>query len=126
MIKNIGKRDWQTVERICVSLPGGVSQCVEVGYVTDLATIPRLMWPIVGHPAEGDFIIPAIIHDKLCDDAWSSGDYSARLYADAVFFYLLSREGVPYWKRAAMYAGVSANRMVCYSWRRIRSLWGAK
>jgi hypothetical protein len=36
---------------------------VPPGFVTDLASIPRLLWPLL--PRDGDYMQPAIVHDYL-------------------------------------------------------------
>ncbi len=72
-LESVDNKNWRTTDKVCANLPGNSYQCVEAGYVTDLASIPRVMWPIVGHPATHDFQTPALIHDKLCAEAWRKG-----------------------------------------------------
>ena len=83
----------------------GVHNRVEVprGFVSDGASIPRLLWPILGPPIGDLHLIPAIVHDWLCVQART---YTQRVLADAVFFALLKDYQVPYWKRALLYLGV--------------------
>lgn len=83
-----------------------ITVSVPAGYVSNGASIPRPLWPIVGHPFQSEFVTPAIIHDYFCDEAAKRGDYHLRVIGDSVFFYLLRDWGVPYWKRAAMYFAV--------------------
>lgn len=111
----VDNKYWRVTEKFCCNLPGNSYQCVEEGTLTDFASIPRLFWPIVGHPATKSFQKPAAIHDKLCAKAWEKGKYTERQFADAAFSYLLAEEGVPYWKRSVMYLGVRLCGFVCYS-----------
>lgn len=82
------------------------------GYVFDGASIPRVAWTIIGAPFEPDFCVAACCHDFMCENAKC---YHERMIGDAVFFLLLARAGVPYWRRACMYAAVRA-----YGWLKWR------
>lgn len=75
---------------------------VPAGYISDLASIPRFAWSFIGHPLTGEFQDAALVHDVLCDRAAEKCDYELRVIADGVFFYLLKRRHVPYWRRKAM------------------------
>ena len=79
------------------------SVTVPAGYPTDGYSIPQCLWSVVGHPLGQLHLIPAVIHDYLCDQAQT---YDDRLLADAVFFHLLTEFGVPRWKRTVFYIGV--------------------
>jgi hypothetical protein len=35
------------------------------GFITDGASIPRLLWSAIGNPMENDLLKPAIVHDGL-------------------------------------------------------------
>ena len=72
---------------------------VPKGFVTDGASIPRLVWTLVGHPF-GKYFNAAIAHDWLCRH---SQDYEDRCTADAAFRGLLKKDGVGYWRRLTMY-----------------------
>ncbi len=76
------------------------------GFVTDGASIPRLLWPLIGHPLSGEFLQAAIVHDLLCHHAFLLKSYEHRVMADAFFFWLLAQLHVPYWKQALMYVAV--------------------
>ncbi len=76
---------------------------VPAGFVSDGASIPKILWPILGSPIGNRHLPAAIVHDFLCESATS---YEQRVIGDAVFFELLKRCDVPYWRRAAMYCGV--------------------
>jgi len=77
-----------------------------VGYVFDGASIPRCVWSVIGHPFDPSFVVAACVHDWYCDQAKAQHDYQLRVIGDAVFFALLTKAGVPGWKRAAMYIAV--------------------
>lgn len=84
--------------------PGiNVNVVVPAYFATDGASIPRFLWPIIGPPMRGGYLVPAIVHDYLCVIA---ATYQQRVMADGVFFALLHRYHVPAWKRCAMYLGV--------------------
>lgn len=74
---------------------------VPVGYVSDGASIPRAFWSIIGHPFEGLFIRPALIHDIRCE--FKLGTWQD---THAQFLETLAAEGVARWRRQAMYAAV--------------------
>lgn len=76
---------------------------IPAGYVSDGYSIPRAAWLIVGHPFGQRHMIPAFVHDYLCDAAKS---YEERVLADAVFFRLMHTYQVPRFKRAAFYVSV--------------------
>ena len=44
----------------------GVAVTAPVGFVTDGASIPAVLWPFVDSPFTGNNLRPAIIHDYLC------------------------------------------------------------
>lgn len=76
---------------------------VPAGFESDGASIPRLLWPLIGPPISSSHLIPAVVHDYLCDTAET---YPQRLIGDAVFRAMLLEYEVPRWKRAVMWAGV--------------------
>ena len=82
-------------------------------YETDGASIPRLLWPIIGQPIGDRHLIPAVVHDWLCERAT---DYEQRVLGDAIFFSLLRQHNVPVWKRTLMYLAVRFYGRVV--WRR--------
>lgn len=43
----------------------GAIFCVNVGFITDFATIPRIFWSI--YPPFGRYTKPAVLHDRMCD-----------------------------------------------------------
>ena len=78
-----------------------INIAVPEGFIFDGASIPKFGWLILGPPFEPDFIIPACVHDWVCENAHT---YADRMIGDTLFFRLLTYEKVSYWKRAIMYA----------------------
>ncbi len=91
------------------------SYIVPQGYESDGASIPRIAWPLIGHPFMGKFMRAATVHDWLCEQ---SETYGQRAVADGVFVELLRRDGVKWWRRALMYLAVRAYAVCVWSWTR--------
>lgn len=83
----------------------------------DGATIPRLLWRIIGKPLSREFRWASYWHDRLCERSYY---WSDRRLADAVLLALLDREHVAYWRRTAMWLAVRAYAWFVWSWRRRR------
>lgn len=71
---------------------------VPAGYTTDFASVPRLplAYLLAGNTAHRS----ALLHD------WLYTRQAGRAFADAVFLAAMRAEGVPWWRRALMYAAV--------------------
>lgn len=63
---------------------------VPAGYVTDGASIPRLLWSVVGSPYDADHLRAAIVHDYFCDIHRRTWRETHR-----VFYEALLTNGVP-------------------------------
>lgn len=72
---------------------------VPAGTVTDLASVPRLLWVIL--PPHGRWAKAAIIHDYL----YANG-IGTKEFADKVFLEAMAVLGVPKTKRTLMYWAV--------------------
>lgn len=72
---------------------------VPAGFVTDLATIPRIFWSVL--QPDGKYAKAAIIHDYLYDNALRT-----KKDADLIFLDGMTVLGVPKWKRTIMYCAV--------------------
>ena len=70
------------------------------GYCYDGASIPRLFWRIIGSNTDNKFLIPALIHDILCENH-SYIDYD-RKFSTEVFNALLESGEVNAFKRFLM------------------------
>lgn len=73
------------------------------GWCSDGASIPKWFQPLIGEAVNRDFMIPAIVHDYLCVTKNKSQTFTHSLFRE-----LLKMEGVPFWKRQAMFIAVSA------------------
>ena len=62
------------------------------GYCYDGASIPKLFWRVIGANTDNHFLIPALIHDVMCehheyidnDRAFSTNVFNALLYTEDV------------------------------------------
>ena len=72
---------------------------VEKGFVTDLASIPRIFWPIL--PPHGLYGKAAVLHDWCYRHHYRTKDFADRLFLEA-----MTVLGVPLWKRRIMYLAV--------------------
>lgn len=81
---------------------------VPEGFVTDFASIPRLFWTVIGHPA-GRYAQAAVLHDCL----YSTGA-AKRAEADRIFREAMAVLGVPGWQRWLMWAGVRIGGGLAY------------
>jgi len=72
---------------------------VPAGYVTDLATVPRILWSIF--PRDGEYAPASIVHDYLYSSALISKSFADDIFNEA------SREcGTPTWRRLMMFTAV--------------------
>jgi hypothetical protein len=74
-----------------VTVPGG--------FVWDGASVPRILWNII--PAWGTWSGAALIHDKL----YRNHDCSREI-ADAIFWVLMTQDGVANWRAGLMWCAV--------------------
>ncbi|EEC0864570.1 DUF1353 domain-containing protein [Salmonella enterica subsp. enterica] len=72
---------------------------VPAGFVTDLASVPRIFWALL--PPDGKYAKAAIIHDYLYDNALRTKKEADRIFLDG-----MTVLGVPKWKRTIMYWAV--------------------
>jgi len=77
----------------------GVKWTIPTGFVTDLATVPRIFWAI--YPPEGKYGEAAVVHDFLCNTS-----PCPRVVTDYVFREAMESCGVCWFTRWAMWAGV--------------------
>jgi hypothetical protein len=72
---------------------------VPAGFVTDLASAPRILWAIV--PPFGAYMGAAVLHDFLY-----SSKIVSRKDADRIFFAAMIVDGERVWRAWAMYKAV--------------------
>ena len=76
---------------------------VPAGFLTDFATVPRLVVWLV--PRVGRYTAAAILHDWLCTEGIRSGVVTSR-QADGIFRRVMREHGVPLLRRWLMWCGV--------------------
>lgn len=101
LAKSFRYRCWTQNFRIIVIVPRGF-QC-------DLASIPRLLWPLL---PPGEYDEAAVLHDYL----YTVG--VPRWLSDSVFRHVLQGTGIRLWKRCALFWGVRFGGWV--AWRKHR------
>lgn len=70
------------------------------GYCFDGASIPKFFWRVIGSNTDNSFLIPALIHDVLCENHhYVNND---REFSSKVFNALLDVAEVPAFKRFLM------------------------
>ena len=83
------------------------------GYCYDGATIPRVFWRVIGSNTDNRFLIPALIHDVLCENhSYVDND---RHFSTEVFNALLEAGRVNAFKRFLMKHSVDFFQRFC-SW----------
>lgn len=97
----LGHYNWRVHEPFAFYLSDDNSDVIEVpvGFVTDLATVPRIFWILL--PPDGKYAKAAIIHDYMYDNALRT-----KKEADKIFLDGMTVLGVPKWKRTIMYWAV--------------------
>ncbi|ECD6764596.1 DUF1353 domain-containing protein [Salmonella enterica subsp. enterica serovar Newport] len=101
ILEMLGHYNWRVHEPFAFYLSDDNSDVISVpaGFVTDLATIPRIFWTLL--PPDGKYAKAAIIHDYLYDNALRT-----KQEADLIFLDGMVVLGVPKWKRVIMYWSV--------------------
>lgn len=84
------------------------------GYCYDGASIPRLFWRIVGSNTDNRFLIPALIHDVLCEHHnYVNND---RKFSTNVFNALLEANGINALQRFCMKNSVGFFQTLVCKW----------
>ncbi|EEG2782570.1 DUF1353 domain-containing protein [Salmonella enterica] len=101
ILEMLGHYNWRVHEPFAFYLSDDESDVIEVpaGFITDLATVPRIFWILL--PPDGKYAKAAIIHDYLYDNALRT-----KKEADLIFLDGMTVLGVPRWKRTVMYHAV--------------------
>lgn len=79
----------------------GITFIVPKGFETDLASIPKIAWPIIA-PFHSSLIRSAIIHDWL----YKSNCFFTRKQSDVIFYHLLINDDVSHVKAGLIYFAV--------------------
>ena len=114
IVKKLAGRIWEIMEPFDYHVGSKDSLrivSVPKGFVTDLASVPRMFWIIF--PPDGQYTKAAVIHD-FC--------YFKRLFrrrtCDAIFYEAMGVLKVPLWKRWIMHKAVRVGGWV--GWRKHR------
>ncbi|HFW3711885.1 TPA: DUF1353 domain-containing protein [Salmonella enterica subsp. enterica serovar 6,7:y:-] len=101
ILERLGLYNWRVYEPFELYLSEDISDIISVpaGFVTDLATVPRIFWTLM--PPDGKYAKAAIIHDWMYDNALRT-----KKEADKIFLDGMTVLGVPRWKRTIMYYAV--------------------
>lgn len=83
--------------------PDAIRWLAPKGTRVDGASIPQVLWSVLGGPFDGDYLHASIIHDHFCDTRERTSDATHR-----AFYNGMRAKGVARWKAEAMYWGVSA------------------
>lgn len=81
---------------------------IPAGFVTDFASIPRLLWNI--YPPTGAYGKAAVVHDYLYRTAY----YATRAQSDQVLLEAMTELGVGLWTRRVIYRGVRMGGFLSY------------
>ena len=100
-----GKGKWVVEEPLVYISDGGSYYTVPLGFVTDLASIPRILWSV--WPPFGRYSSAATLHDYLCEVDWVS-----RYAGDRVFLEAMKYSNVPVFKRWCIYLAVRMYALV--------------
>ena len=101
-------RNWRVDAPLSYVSSGGERIDVPVGFITDLASVPRPLW--VFWPPEGLYSEPAVIHDAMYTQ-----QKLTRVRADAILLEAMKDWGVPWYDRWPIYAGVRAGGWVAWA-----------
>lgn len=71
------------------------------GLITDGASIPRVLWNLIGSPFNGNYTFAAIIHDALYQS-----EYLERSECDKIFLDIMKESNVSFFQRYTMYSAV--------------------
>ncbi len=96
-----GKR-WKLTHEFRYITLAGFSLYIPAGFITDFASIPRLVWWVCP-PATGLHRKASVVHDWIYN---TPGVTLTRKQADGIFLEIMKSAGVPTWKRKAMYLAV--------------------
>ena len=92
---------WKTLDPIAYKDDAGEALLVPAGFITDLASVPRVFWNIL--PPFGKYDGAAILHDWL----YSTQQFT-RSKSDGLLLEALESEGVSWLTRWVIYLGVRA------------------
>ncbi|CAL7913863.1 DUF1353 domain-containing protein [Fusobacterium necrophorum subsp. funduliforme] len=101
LLEPYGDRKWILKEEYVYEINGYLLK-VPKGFVTDLASVPRVLW--IFFPPFGRYTPAAVVHDYLYSEINDTA--INRELADRIFDYIMKELGVPFYKRSSMYRAV--------------------
>jgi hypothetical protein len=118
--KPIGGGNHEVLEYFEFVSPDGLKWGVPKGTITDGASIPRVLWTIVGSPYGGHYVRAAVVHDYYCEIKTRDWKDVHRVFyevmladkesaARAKWMYLAVYYAGPRWSKSVM----MQNRSVC-------------
>jgi hypothetical protein len=99
-IEKVGEWEYRLLEDVTV-VADGYEITVKAGLKFDGASIPRIMWSVVGSPFTGGYTKAALVHDGLY-----MSESIKRARADIIFLDLMEQSCVGWFKRSVMYSAV--------------------
>ena len=99
-LKVIGEQTYEVIEPLVYD-NGFILLQVNPKFDFDGASIPKALWGIIGSPMTGGYQRSACLHDALY-----ASEYFEREMCDDIFLEAMESEGVPRFKRLAMYYAV--------------------
>ena len=99
MLQLEGTRKYTLLEAIPYTTLDGDRINVPIGFVTDLASVPRIFWNLF--PPSGKYNLAAIVHDFLC----ISKPFKQKKI-DRIFIEAMEELGVSWWKRHILHKAV--------------------
>ena len=117
--KEINKKPFINLSELKVILQDKIEQetyefLIEKDYTWNGANIPRIFWRLMGSMTDNRFLIPSMIHDKLCENH----DYidDDRYFSTIVFERLLYVSKVNPFSRWLMKHSVDNYQKICGKW----------
>ena len=102
-IEKVNSREYKLTESIEVVVNKSRITVYE-GFIFDGASVPRVLWNIIGSPFTGKYTLASLIHDALY-----RSESLKRKECDEIFLEIMKKSNVNYIKRYAMYYGVRAS-----------------
>ncbi len=101
----IGSNVWIVLTNPLVYMTSdGEKLTVPTGFRSDGASIPRIVWFLIGHPF-GSYLESAVVHDfpYKNPNKWFLGTKNKRKRADWVILDAMTSQGIKKWRRKIMY-----------------------
>lgn len=107
ILKKKKKREWEVLQSFTYEvghLGSGESIEVPAGFVSDLASVPRIFWPFL--PPDGDYSQAAVLHDWLCIRKGNVERKYNYIEVSKIFLESMAVLNVNFFIRQTMYYGV--------------------